>query len=109
MGQTCRRLEQKQTPIRSRREKTATAALIDQVIVILARLETEERKAESILTSRLAVATAAVAAGFRKDRYDLVRKMNRMRIFKSLNYHAQPCFESCFRTRQQVGLSILQG
>ena len=65
--QAGRRLEQQQALIGRGREEPAAAAFLHEVLVILLRLEAEQRQAEAVLAARLAVAAAAVAAVLGED------------------------------------------
>src|SRR5205085_5523983 len=62
---------------RSGRENPASPRFLQQMLVIFGRLEPEERKLESVLSARFAVASAAVASGLGKDWDDLVGEVDR--------------------------------
>ena len=59
------------------REEPPAAAFLHQVLVVLVRLEAEQRQLEAVLAAGLAVAAAAVAAELGEDRHDLVGKIDR--------------------------------
>ena len=59
------------------------------MFVVLARLEPEQRKLESVLAARLAVASAGVATGLGEYRDDLVGEIDGRDVFKILDRHCQ--------------------
>ena len=58
---------------------------LDQMLVILRRLEAEQRQPEAVLSVGRAVAAAAVAAILREDRDDAVRKVVARILFEALD------------------------
>ena len=70
-------LEQQQALVGRGREQPPAAAFLHQVLVILRRLEAEQRQLEAVLAARLAVAAAAVAAELGEDRHDLIGEVDR--------------------------------
>ena len=70
-------LQQEQAVLRRGGKDAAPARFLHDVLVILCRLEAEQRELEAVLPARLAVAAAGVAAGFGEYRHDLVREIDR--------------------------------
>ena len=71
------RLQQQQAALGRSGEQTPAAAFLHQVVVILARLEAQERQAKAVLPARLAVTAAAIAGELGEDRDDLIREVDR--------------------------------
>ena len=71
------RLEQEQTALRRGRENSAPASLAKQILVILLRLEAEQRQLETVLPTGFPVATAAVAAVLGEQWHDRVGEVHR--------------------------------
>ena len=65
-------LQEQQAFAGRRGEQAATTALFDEELVVVLRIETEQREFEAVLSARLAVTAAAVAAELGEDRHDLV-------------------------------------
>ena len=56
-------------------ENSATATFLNEKLMVVIRKESEQRQLEAVLAAGLAVTAATVAAEFRKDRRNLVRKI----------------------------------
>ena len=79
------RLEQEQTALRRGRENSAPASLAKQILVILLRLEAEQRQLETVLPAGFPVATAPVAAVLGKQWHDRVGEVYRLFSGNCLN------------------------
>jgi len=73
----CRGLGEEQTLLRGDQRHAPAAGFLDEVLVVLGRLETEQRQAEAVLAAALAVAAAAVAAVFGEHRDDVDGEVER--------------------------------
>ena len=80
-----RALGHQQTALGRGRKQTPRASFLDQMFVVLGRLEPEQRQPEAVLSGRLAVTATAVAAVLRKNGHDLVREVNGRRIARVLD------------------------
>ncbi len=77
MGDLGRRLGQQQALLGRGREEPPASPFLDQRLVVERRLEAEQAEPEPVLTARLAVASARVAAELGEDRHDLVGEVDR--------------------------------
>ena len=83
------RFGEQQTLARRRREDPSTTTFFDQKLVIVFRVESKQRKLETILAAGLTVTSAAVAVQFREDRRDLIREIDRNIIGQSCHFNGQ--------------------
>ncbi len=80
------RFRKQQATVRSGGKYTTSSSFLHDVFVILVRFETKKRKAKTILTTRLPVATTTVAAILAEQGCNLVGKidaLNRARLLHS--------------------------
>ena len=77
MRQQVGRFHQQETVFRIGGEDSPSAILEDEVLVILFRIETQQREFEAVLPVRFAMTAAGIAAEFCEDRHDFVAKIHR--------------------------------
>src|SRR5688572_24756100 len=83
-------------------EEPPAAGLINECLVILRRLEAEQRQLEPVLPVRLAVARARVAAELRKKGHDVVREMDLRSRLGFAGTGDRPCeHEECRRDAER--------
>lgn len=76
------------------REDATPPGFIDQRIVINPGLEPEQADLESVLTIRLAVAAARIAAELGENRHDLIGEVHRRPVSKLPDRDFDPCFDA---------------
>ncbi len=77
MGRLAGRLLEEERPLGRRGKQTPAAALFHERVVVVFRLEAQERHREAVLSRRLSVAAARVAARLGQDRDDVVGEVER--------------------------------
>jgi hypothetical protein len=94
-----RAFEEEQTAIGRSGEEPASARFLHEMLVIFRRFKAEQRKAESVLARRLAVAPAAVATSLGEDGCDLVRKIDRQHLLELLDVDRDGRVQAVGRSR----------
>src|SRR5205823_13774409 len=93
---------------RRRRKESPTPRFLDEVFVVLRRLEAEQRKSKPVLTARFSVAPAAVAPGLGENGNNLIRKIDRRDFIEMLDDDWQRCAQTVRAFRRDDGRTITQ-
>ena len=75
MGDSARRLEEQQAPLRIEPGEPPRPRVAGHALVVSRRVVAEERQAEAVLAVRLAVTRTRVASGPRQDRHHVLREI----------------------------------
>src|SRR5207248_963353 len=96
------------TVFRRGRKEPATPRFLDEVLVVLSRLEAEQRKSKPVLAARFSVAPAAIAPGLGENGNDLIRKIDRRDFVEMLDDDGQRGAQTVRALRRDDSRTITQ-